>query len=110
MKNIPAHLNNQLDVVFDSIEIGDLVNFDCIEGQSLCGKKAKVVSKAHSVVSGGTNSFDYIAFWVEKPNGKKAYIMAAATLAYSKDKRGVTFKGMLRSGDIVSGVISGFGA
>jgi hypothetical protein len=30
-------------------------------------------------------------------------------LIYDKAKRGVTFKGMLRSGDIVSGVISGFG-
>lgn len=109
MKNIPAHLNHQLDVVFDSIEIGDIVNFDCIEGQSLCGKKAKIVSKAHSCVAGGTNAYDHISFWVEKENGMKAYFTVASVLVYDKAKRGVTFKGMLRSGDIVSGVISGFG-
>jgi hypothetical protein len=109
MKKIPSHLNHQLDIVFDAIEVGDLVNFDVIEGQAMCGKKARIASKAHSVVAGGTNAFDYIAFWIEKDNGQKAYIMAASTIAYDKAKRGVTFKGMLRDGSVVSGVISGFG-
>lgn len=109
MKKIPSHLNSQLDIVFDAIEIGDLVNFDSVTGQALCGKKARISSKSHSVVSGGTNAYDYISFWIEKDNGQRAYIMVAATLVYDKAKRGITFKGMLRNGDVVSGIISGFG-
>lgn len=109
MKKIPSHLNQQLDSVFECIEINDIVNFDCIDGQALCGVKAKIVSKAHSVVGGGTNAYDYVAFWVEKSNGQKAYFACASTLAYDKAKKGVVFKGMLRNGDVVSGVISGFG-
>lgn len=109
MKTIPSHLCTQLNSVFDAIDIGDIVNFDNVADQALCGKKARIASKSHGVVSGGVNEFDYIAFWIEKDNGQRAYIMVAATLEYDKAKRGVTFKGMLRNGAVVSGFISGFG-
>ena len=108
-KNVPSHLLTQLDTVFDMIEVGDIVNFDAVDGQGLCGKKAKIVSKAHSCVAGGTNAYDHISFWVEKENGQKAYFTVASVLVYDKAKKGVPFKGMMRDGSIVSGVISGFG-
>ena len=109
MKTIPSHLHSQLDAVFNMVEVGDLINFDTTEGQAMCGKKARIVSKAHSVVAGGTNPYDHISFWVEKENGNKMYFTCASTLSYSKVKKGVVFKGMLRDGAVVSGVISGFG-
>lgn len=108
-KNVPSHLYTQLDTVFDMIEVGDIVNFDAIDGQAMRGKKAKILSKAHSVVYGGTNPYDHISFWAEKENGDRMYFTVASTLHYDKDKKGVPFKGLLRNGNIVSGVISGFG-
>lgn len=108
-KNVPSHLYKNLDTAFDMIEVGDIVNFDNIEGQSLCGKKAKILSKAHSMVYGGTNPYDHISFWAEKENGDKMYFTVASTLQYDNAKKGVPFKGLLRNGNIVSGLISGFG-
>lgn len=109
-KNVPSHLYKNLDTAFDMIEVGDIVNFDAVEGQSLSGKKAKILSKAHSTVAGGTNPYDHVSFWAEKENGDRVYFQVASTLAYDSAKKGVPFKGMLRNGNIVSGLISGFGA
>lgn len=110
LKNVPSHLYKNLDTAFAMIEVGDIVNFDAVEGQSMSGKRAKIVSKSHSSVAGGTNPYDHISFWAEKENGDKIYVIVASTLAYDSAKKGVPFKGMLRSGGIVSGLISGFGA
>lgn len=110
LKNVPSHLYKNMDTAFAMIEVGDIVNFDNVEGQSLCGKKAKILSKSHSMVAGGIDPYDHISFWAEKENGDKVYFTVASTLAYDSKKKGVPFKGMLRSGAIVSGLISGFGA
>lgn len=110
LKNVPAHLYKNMDTAFEMIEVGDIVNFDTVEGQSLCGKKAKITSKSHSKVAGGTNPFDHISFWAEKENGDKVFFTVASTLQYDTARKGVPFKGLLRNGSIVSGLISGFGA
>lgn len=109
-KNVPSHLYKNMDTAFDMIEPGDIVNFDVADGLTLCGKKAKIISKSHTTVAGGINPYDHISFWAEKENGDKVYFTVASTLAYDAKRKGVPFKGMLRSGDIVSGLISGFGA
>lgn len=109
-KNVPSHLYKNTDTAFNMVEPGDIVNFDNADGLALSGKKAKILSKAHSCVSGGINPYDHISFWAEKENGDKVYFMVASTLSYDAKRKGVPFKGMLRSGEIVTGLISGFGA